>query len=116
MWLDEYMVQGNIQQDIANGMDDCVGCVVFITQEYMVATQKSTSSSEFCKFEYDYANQKYFNRTLAVVMETHCLDHATWSGTISGWLGPNLHADFTSDDKLESCYQMIASTLKKWME
>ncbi|KAL1503635.1 hypothetical protein AB1Y20_012109 [Prymnesium parvum] len=104
-WFDEEQLRGDINGQMADGIDRSHAVVVFITRRYMikVSGKGPNGMNDNCKFEFDYAlRRKGVERMIPVVMERCCLDTSSWRGAVGGKLGGTLYVNLTSDEGLET--------------
>ena len=94
-------MRGNINSQMADGIDASKVVVVFITERYMqkVNGKGETGNDDNCKFEFDYAlRSKGVDFMLPVVMEPQCKNPSHWKGVLGGKLGGLLYVDMCSED------------------
>jgi len=125
-WYDEERMHGDIDQQMAEGIDASTIVVVFVTHRYLqkVAGHGDRGADDNCKFEFDYALQrKGVNFMIPVVMEPRCLNTSTWQGKVGGKLGSKLYINLTSDaddffkagvDRIVEEMRHIAQQLPRW--
>lgn len=115
-WFDEERLTGDINKQMADGIDHSKMVVVFITKRYLekVAGAGPRGDDDNCRYEFNYAcNRKGVASMLAVVMEPECRDTNTWQGTVGGKLGSNLYVDAAgAGAPLSDAVQRIATELR----
>ena len=80
-WLDHERMQGDIVDQMTQGIEDSSVLVVFITENYIkkVAGKGPNGKNDNCKTEFDYAVRRLgVSMILPVVMEPSCHDTRTW--------------------------------------
>eukprot|EP00286_Rhodomonas_abbreviata_P010778 CAMPEP_0181316764 /NCGR_PEP_ID=MMETSP1101-20121128/16071_1 /TAXON_ID=46948 /ORGANISM="Rhodomonas abbreviata, Strain Caron Lab Isolate" /LENGTH=411 /DNA_ID=CAMNT_0023424037 /DNA_START=17 /DNA_END=1252 /DNA_ORIENTATION=- len=92
-WFDEVQMKGNIQDQMAAGIDNSKVVIVFVTQRYKDKVS-GTDNKDNCKLEFQYA-QLQNKPMLAVVMENRMKDTSKWKGTFGMILGQHLYFDMT---------------------
>ena len=101
-WFDSDRMRGDINLQMADGLDAAAVVCVFVTQRYMdkVNGRGEAGKDDNCKFEFDYAlRRKGVASMLPVVMEPRCKCPSDWTGVVGGKLGGILYVDLSSDDK-----------------
>jgi len=97
-WFDGDMLEGDIAQQMAAGIQGSACVLCAITNRY-IAKVGGTNANDNCKLEFNYSsNTKSASRMIAVPMEPHLLDPKQWSGTVGLHLGSHLYfADLAFD-------------------
>lgn len=99
-WFDEEQMRGDINQKMAEGIDNTSVVVVFVTKRYMEKVAGQCGPDDNCKFEFDYALlRKGVNYMIPVVMEPRCRNTRSWVGTVGGKLGGLLYVDYADDSE-----------------
>jgi hypothetical protein len=120
IWIDETMMEGEIDRAMIKGIDASGVVVVFITERYMKNVYDDNVTDN-CRKEFNYAIlQKtsarmvsdcaiYYTTILyavlilfcccqiAVVMEKELLNTRRWGGVVAMHLGSSMYEDFTGD-------------------
>ncbi|KAJ1410898.1 hypothetical protein B484DRAFT_402809, partial [Ochromonadaceae sp. CCMP2298] len=94
-WFDEEMMQGNIQQQMAEGIDNAQCVVVFITKRYTEKVNGDTEGDN-CKLEFMHASRiKTPKRMIPVVMEVGMRNTISWGSIVSMNIGGRLYVDMS---------------------
>ena len=96
-WFDEEQMYGNIVTQVASGIEDCKGVIVFITKRY---ESKVGGMNRFdnCQREFNYAVRlKTRLKMIPVVMEQDMTDQGRWQGNIGLHLGNKRFIDMSGD-------------------
>eukprot|EP01031_Cornospumella_fuschlensis_P025379 gene25379-30646_t len=115
-WFDEEMMRGDIQQQMADGIDHAACVIVFITERYMnkVAGKGEKGELDNCLFEFSHlATSKAKSKIFPVVMEPRCRDTASWFGKVKFVLGSQLYTDYSTDDNVEEVADDLASKMRQ---
>lgn len=115
VWFDDERLTGNIDAQITRGIDETGVFVAFITKDYVEKVKNGADSArtDWCSVEFNYASNMKTDKMIAVVMEPEMLDQTKWRGPVGSRLGGSLFVDFTSNDKLESCLQLLCSLIRE---
>ena len=96
-WFDSDRMRGDIQKQMARGIDNAQCVVVFVTKRYVDKVQ-GDEDRDNCQIEFMYAaNRKGGNRMVAVVMEERMRDTSLWSGPVGMKLGNHLYVDMAGE-------------------
>ena len=83
IWFDEVMMQGCVVDQMAQGIDQSVCVIVFVTQRYIEKVGGSNANDN-CKIEFGYATRKKSaSKMLPVPIEPRCKNPAAWDGQVS---------------------------------
>ena len=94
-WFDEEMMKLQIQQTMAEGIENTQCMVVFITAEYRNKVN-GTELRDNCHFEFAYAVQQLGpQRMVPVVMEKEMRNTREWKGILGANLGGLLYVDMS---------------------
>jgi len=95
-WFDEDKLNGNIINQMCEGIDTSKIVVVCITERY-VKKVAGDDENDNCKREFLYAmQQKTATRMVPVVMENKCIGRA-WKGPVGMTLSAQLYKDLCAD-------------------
>ena len=101
VWLDEQQMIGSVVDRMAQGIDSCELCVVFVTANYMRKVNQDDARDP-CKFEFMHAFRRLGPaKFIPVVMEVAMLAQRDWVGTLGAAIGGHLYANLSSDDPAE---------------
>eukprot|EP01031_Cornospumella_fuschlensis_P030550 gene30550-36921_t len=115
-WFDEEMMRGDIQQQMADGIEHAACVVVFVTERYMdkVAGKGEKGELDNCLFEFSHlSTSKARSKLFPVVMEPRCRDTASWFGKVKFVLGNQLYTDYCSDDNVEAVANDLANKMRQ---
>eukprot|EP01031_Cornospumella_fuschlensis_P024391 gene24391-29487_t len=115
-WFDEEMMHGDIQQQMADGIDHAACVIVFVTERYMdkVAGKGERGELDNCLFEFSHlSTSKAKSRIFPVVMEPRCRDTASWFGKVKFVLGNQLYTDYSNDDNIEEVVDDLANKMRQ---
>eukprot|EP01031_Cornospumella_fuschlensis_P023522 gene23522-28528_t len=110
------MMRGDIQQQMADGIDHAACVIVFITERYMdkVAGKGEKGELDNCLFEFSHlSTSKAKSKIFPVVMEPRCRDTASWFGKVKFVLGNQLYTDYSNDDRIEEVADDLASKMRQ---
>lgn len=112
-WFDkDRMENGDIIEQMSNGIENTQYVVTFITQRYL--QKVGSTGNDNCKFEFKYAVRKVTaDKMLAVVMEERCTNPNLWKGLVGMTLGGNLFSDYISDDNFRGAVFKIYNAIVK---
>ncbi|KAH9254038.1 hypothetical protein BASA81_007913 [Batrachochytrium salamandrivorans] len=112
MWFDDERLTGQVDAQIADGIDESATFAVFITKAYVEKVKSGDKGTQdWCHFEFNYATLHKSKKMIAVVMEKEMLDLTEWKGTVGGTFGRVLYIDYTSEDKFESACSELAKAI-----
>jgi len=113
-WFDEERLEGNIIEQISEGISSSMAVIIFVTPEYItkVSGNGSRGPNDYCKLELEYAWDEKGIENMIVV---ECEDtDGLWSGTNLGFLlGRHLRYSFKNDDELTTCAQSLLAKIAK---
>ena len=96
-WFDEEKLAGNIDEKMAQGIDQTKGVIIFITRRYYEKVN-GENAGDNCKKEFQYASKvKTPARMVPVVMEKSTRDLTPWSGLVGINLGGEMYVDMSGD-------------------
>ena len=97
VWLDETEMVGNIVEAMANGIDDSVLFVAFVTSAY-IDKVNTRGGENNCKLEFRHAYAtKGPSKMIVVVMKNAVLSARPWQGLLGAAVGSHPFVDLTSD-------------------
>jgi len=99
-WFDEDRMVGDINLQMADGIDRSNVVLVFLTPSYMVKANGDGPNGENdnVRFEFNYSLlKKGVEYMIPVVMDPHLKDTRTWSGVVGGKLGTRMYVDCSDD-------------------
>lgn len=121
-WFDENEIEGNIRYKMAEGIDNTLCVLVFITKEYRDKVN-GIDMKDNCKYEFTYAvNQLGSQNMLPIVMEKEMYNTYEWKGELGAALGSMLYFDIIEETiktkielekKYDDLYNMIKKIIKK---
>jgi hypothetical protein len=100
-WFDEEQMSGDVNQQMADGIDNSRTVVVCVTRSLniKVSGQGPRGQNDNCKMELDYAlSRKGVENIVTVVMEPEMRDTSLWTSTLGGKLGGKLFIDASMSD------------------
>ena len=109
-WFDADKMAGNIDEKIAQGIEQTEGVIVFITWNYHKKVN-SINDKDYCKKEFMYASRvKAKSKMIPIVMEESMCSTSKWSGLVGYHLGGEMFVDMSGDleDKTYVSQQMEA--------
>ena len=81
-WFDEDKITGNIDEKMAQGIEQTEGVIVFLTRKYHEKVN-SNNARDNCKKEFLYASEKKTRlKMVPVIMEKFMLDTNAWNGLV----------------------------------
>ena len=95
-------MQGDIVQQMTDGIEKSACVLVAITQRYMTKVS-GTNDNDNCKIEFGFAQRnKGASKMIPVPIEPRCMSPQAWTGPVGGILGgqlyqANLAFDITAD-------------------
>ncbi len=113
-WFDEERLQGNIIDQIADGIDESACVVVCITRNYIERVAGINSPNDTLKREFEYAGRKKgpTKQLLPLVMEQDCLDSKKWTGSVGFELGQELYVNLSDDGRWETKVESVVERVK----
>ena len=94
-WFDEDKLNGDLQKQMTEGVENSSVIVVFITEAYQQKVNHG-SSRDNCRYEFKHAfNKKGSECMIPVVMEASMRKQCDWIGEFGGALGSSLYIDFS---------------------
>lgn len=101
-WFDEEKMEGNIQEKMANGIDNATCVIIFVTKNYLLKLN-GDNAGDSCKLEFNYAALRKTSRNMiAVVLEPEMRNTAKWSGQLGLILGNSLFIDMSTTSLRQS--------------
>jgi hypothetical protein len=93
-WFDNDRMQGNIMEQMSQGIDQSALVLVFVTRRY-VEKVAGSDATDNCKLEFEYSHRRkgVQQLMLPVVMEERMRDGKTWGGAVGMALGGVLYVD-----------------------
>lgn len=99
VWLDQDMMDRDINNQMTEGIDTSRVVAVFVTQTYLSKVAGENGLDDNCKGEFDYAvRRKGVANMIPVVMETGCRDTRSWAGAVGFKLGGQIYHDLSEGD------------------
>ena len=96
-WFDEEKLAGNIDEKMAQGIDQTKGVIIFITRRYYEKVN-GENAGDNCKKEFHYASKvKTRAKMVPVVMEKSMRDLAPWIGLLGINLSGEMYVDMSGD-------------------
>ena len=96
-WFDEEKMAGNIDEKMAQGIDQTKGVIIFITRRYYEKVN-GENAGDNCKKEFHYASKvKTRAKMVPVVMEKSMRDSDSWSGLVGINLRGEMYVDMSGD-------------------
>ena len=115
-WFDEEMMRGDIQLQMADGIDHAACVVVFVTERYMdkVAGKGERGQLDNCLFEFSHiAQTKDRSKIIPVVMEPRCRNTNDWIGKVRSVLGGQLYVDYCLDENVAGVAEDIIRKMRQ---
>ena len=102
-WFDQERMEGNIIDQMTDGIDESACVIVCITRNYIEKVSGDNGPNDNCKCEFEYARLRKgpTKRLLPLVMEESCKSQTTWAGSVGFALGVQLYVDLRSDRQME---------------
>jgi surface protein len=98
-WFDEEWLTGDIQDEMAEGIENTLCMVVFITRRYHDKVN-GKDAGDNCRFEFKHAvNHLKPYKMIPVVVDETMKDARAWKGALGGNLGSMLYIDMTDHDE-----------------
>ena len=97
-WFDDDRMEGDIVQQMADGIEKSACVLVAITQRYMTKVS-GTNDNDNCKIEFGHAQRnKTAAKMIPVPIEPRCMNPQAWTGPVGAVLGGQLyHANLAFD-------------------
>lgn len=112
-WFDAEKMEGNIVQQMSNGIDNTQCVLVFVTRNYMNKVA-GTNANDNCQLEFQYGlRKKSAALMLPIVMEERMKNSNKWKGPVGFALGGLLYSNLISDDEWETKMDTLAAAIKK---
>jgi len=110
-WFDEDRLEGDIEEEMCEGIDKSQVVLVFVTKRYC---DKVTGKDEadYCKKEFKYAVQRKKN-LIPIVMEDRMRDTSQWAGTIGMNLGSKKYKVLVQDEGFQEAAETVLQELIK---
>jgi hypothetical protein len=90
-WFDQDRMEGDIVQQMTDGIKNSACVLVSITQRYMEKVE-GTNDNDNCKIEFGFAQRnKGASRMIPLPMEPRCMNPQAWTGPVGGILGGQLY-------------------------
>jgi hypothetical protein len=98
-WFDEDRMQGDVMQQMLQGIDDSALVLVLVTKKY-ASKVNGANQSDNCATEFRYIleTKEQANMIVPIVMEPCMQNPRTWGGKLQAGVGHLLYKDFSSDD------------------
>ena len=107
---------GNIDEKIAQGIEQNQGVIVFITRNYHNKVN-STNDKDNCKKEFMYASRvKGKSRMIPIVMGESMRSTSKWSGLVGYHLGGEMFVDMSGDLENKTYVSQQMEALKKELQ
>ena len=101
-WFDEEQMTGNIDEKMAQGIEQTKGVIVFITQRYYTKVN-GKDGRDNCQKEFLHASKiKTRAKMVPVVMEKVMRDLKPWSGLVGINIGGEVYIDMSGDIENEN--------------
>ena len=96
-WFDEEQLTGNIDEEMARGIEETKGVIVFITQRYYNKVN-GKKAGDNCQKEFQHASKiKTRAKMVPVVMEKVMCDLNPWLGLVGINIGGEKYIDMSGD-------------------
>ena len=107
---------GNIDEKIAQGIDQTEGVIVFITRNYHQKVN-GTDDKDNCKKEFMYASRtKAKSKMIPIVMEESMCSTSKWNGLVGYHLGGEMFVDMSGDLEDKTYVGQQMECLKKELQ
>ena len=101
-WFNEERIRGDIDDRIAEGIEQTKCVIVFITQKYYEKVSGKTANDN-CKLEFSHAKRmRISDKMITVVMEPCMTKVKEWKGDVGMHLGGKMYIDMTENVKNET--------------
>ena len=115
-WFDGDKMAGNIDEQIAQGIEQTEGVIVFITRNYHKKVN-GTEDKDNCKKEFMYASRtKSKSKMIPIVMEESMCNTSKWSGLVGYHLGGEMFVDMSGDLEDKTYVSQQMERLKKELQ
>ena len=96
-WFDEEKLTGNIDEKMAQGIEQTKGVIVFITRRYYEKVN-GENAGDNCQKEFQHASKiKTRAKMVPVVMEKFMRDSTPWFGLVGINLGGEMYVDMSGN-------------------
>ena len=90
-WFDDDKMEGDIVQQMTDGIQKSACVLVVITQRYMEKVD-GTNDNDNCKIEFGFAQRnKGASKMIPLPVEPRCMSPQAWTGPVGGILGGQLY-------------------------
>jgi hypothetical protein len=90
-WFDDDRMEGDIVNQMTDGIEKSACVLVAITQRYMTKVS-GTNDNDNCKIEFGFAQRnKGASRMIPLPIEPRCMNPQAWTGPVGGILGGQLY-------------------------
>eukprot|EP00732_Lithocolla_globosa_P002322 Lithocolla_globosa_v1_NODE_1492_length_2536_cov_46.306608.p1 type:complete len:791 gc:universal NODE_1492_length_2536_cov_46.306608:57-2429(+) len=110
-WFDQDRMEGNIVDQMTNGIENSALVIVFVTQAYMEKVMSNSDGN--CKLEFNHSVRvKTTKRIISVVFEPCMKDTRDWMGALGGRMGDHLYIDMSKDEDATELISKIKTELR----
>ena len=96
-WFDEEKLAGNIDMEMAQGIEQTEGVIAFITRRYYEKVN-GENARDNCQKEFQHASEiKTRAKIVPVVMEESMRDATPWKGLVGINIGREMYVDMSGD-------------------
>ena len=96
-WFDEEKMAGNIDMEMAQGIEQTDGVIAFITRRYYEKVN-GENARDNCQKEFQHASEiKTRAKIVPVVMEGSMRDATPWKGLVGINIGREMYVDMSGD-------------------
>ena len=96
-WFDEEKLAGNIDVEMAQGIEQTEGVIAFITRRYYEKVN-GENARDNCQKEFQHASEiKTRAKIVPVVMEESMRDATPWKGLVGINIGKEMYVDMSDD-------------------
>ena len=96
-WFDEQKLAGNIDVEMAQGIEQTEGVIAFITRRYYEKVN-GENARDNCQKEFQHASEiKTRAKIVPVVMEESMRDATPWKGLVGINIGKEMYVDMSGD-------------------
>lgn len=115
-WFDEDRLCGDIDDQIAEGIEKTECVIVFMTKNYHNKVNGKIANDN-CKLEFSHAKRKKTSgKMLAVVMEPCMVKAKEWDGQVGMYLGGKMYINMSKDVKDETYLRNQMKDLEKELQ